>query len=236
MGVPTDASSDLVDAEWFKRYTGDPRQIETVRRIVVSVDTANKANERNDFTAILVWIESTTGNHYLADVVRERLEFPQMVKKIDDTAKRWKANVILVEDKGSGTQYIQTRQGKAPAPVIGIPVNAQSKEFRFDAVTPTIESGVVYLPEISPWLADYEREVLAFPLGKFDDQVDATSQYLSWIGNRRGKGRTAKIQTSGGMPMDARRRQVEAALEKEMIRLTALKEQDHPVGASDGSA
>jgi hypothetical protein len=47
-----------------------------------------------------------------------------------------------------------------------------------------IESGKVFLPTGAPWLDEYKREVLAFPYGRFDDQVDSTSQYLNWLKNR----------------------------------------------------
>ena len=41
-----------------------------------------------------------------------------------------------------------------------------------------IEQGMVYLPEEVPWLATLENELKAFPNGKFDDQVDALTQFL----------------------------------------------------------
>ena len=104
-------------------------------------------------------------------------------------AKRYAAHEILVEDKGSGTQYIQTQSGrdgrrrKAPAPVTPIlPGPNDTKAFRFDAVIPLITSGEVLFPEKAEWIPDYESELSKFPDGKFDDQVDSTSQYLNHIG------------------------------------------------------
>lgn len=227
-GEPMDTTGGSVSDSWFKRYSGDPRKDNEVRRIVVSVDTASKAKERNDFTAILVWAAMSNGTHYLLDVLRKKMEFTQMQEAIEKTAKRWEANVILVEDKGSGTQYIQTRQGKAPAPIIPIPVNnADSKEFRFDAVTPMFEAGRVYLPDRAIWLPDYEKELLAFPMGKYDDQVDATSQYLDWARKRgRKKGGTKKVTTTSAGDQNSRVAAVERALEKMMEerRLKAERE------------
>src|SRR5260221_13824720 len=49
--------------------------------------------------------------------------------------------------------------------------------------TAAIENGFVYLPKNAPWLADYLHELMMFPKGKHDDQVDSTSQalqYLNW--------------------------------------------------------
>jgi predicted phage terminase large subunit-like protein len=191
-------------AEWFRRYTDLPKNeadaqgiVRTViKRTTISVDTASKTNERNDYTAITVWVETFDGNHYLADVVRERLEYKPMEELIEATAKKWVADAILVEDKGSGIQYIQNRAGKAPAPVIPIKVSIESKQFRFDGVTPMFEAGNVFIPTNGLWVPDYERELLDFPNGSFDDQVDSTSQYLNWIKSRR-PGGTKKLQGTG---------------------------------------
>jgi predicted phage terminase large subunit-like protein len=214
---PVNSEGALVKSEWFQRYIGNIKNEVPNLRITLSVDTASKTNERNDYTVILVWLQDTGGKHYLLDVVRKKLEFPEMCQEIDETARRWNASAILVEDKGSGTQYIQTRQGKAPAPIIAVAVNQNSKDFRFDAVTPMFEAGLVHLPERSSWLTDYETELLSFPLAKHDDQVDATSQYLSWARGKQNFGGTSKISNGhNGSASDSRARQAEAAFQKMM--------------------
>ena len=42
----------------------------------------------------------------------------------------------------------------------------------------------VHLPERSSWMQDFETEVLQFPYGRFDDQVDSMSQFLNWHRNK----------------------------------------------------
>ena len=37
------------------------------------------------------------------------------------------------------------------------------------------------VPSQAPWLADYEQELLSFPLSKHDDQVDSTAQALKSV-------------------------------------------------------
>ena len=53
-----------------------------------------------------------------------------------------------------------------------------SKLVRMENEGAFIESGLVWLPELAPWLEDFENEIVLFPNGKNDDQVDAMSQYL----------------------------------------------------------
>jgi len=43
-----------------------------------------------------------------------------------------------------------------------------------------IETGQLLLPTKAHWLEDFKEEILAFPAGRHDDQVDALSQFLGW--------------------------------------------------------
>jgi hypothetical protein len=43
----------------------------------------------------------------------------------------------------------------------------------------------VHLPTRAAWLDDLRTEVLAFPHGMHDDQVDSISQALNWISRPR---------------------------------------------------
>ena len=56
--------------------------------------------------------------------------------------------------------------------------------MRLHAQTATIENGFVYLPRETHWLADYLHELTVFPNGRYDDQVDSTSQALAWTKHR----------------------------------------------------
>ena len=56
----------------------------------------------------------------------------------------------------------------------------QSKEARANIQTPKFESGRVLLPETAPWLSEFEAELLAFPAGRHDDQVDSIVQALAY--------------------------------------------------------
>jgi hypothetical protein len=57
------------------------------------------------------------------------------------------------------------------------------KEARFLAQSARAEAGQVHVPQDAPWLAGWLDELLAFPNGRHDDQVDSASQaldYLTW--------------------------------------------------------
>jgi phage terminase large subunit-like protein len=52
--------------------------------------------------------------------------------------------------------------------------------MRMEAQSARFEAGQVYLPEQAPWLATFLHEMLGFPKGRHDDQVDSVSQLLNW--------------------------------------------------------
>ena len=51
---------------------------------------------------------------------------------------------------------------------------------RMAAQTAKIEAGHVHLPENASWLGEFLSELLAFPNGRHDNQVDSVSQFLFW--------------------------------------------------------
>lgn len=200
MGNPVDEEGGVLKRENVSRYKNMPKN-ETrngnlvkkiIKKVTLSVDCAEKATQRSDYTAATVWIETNDKKHYLVHAARVKMEFVDMVDWIEGIAKTWDVDQILVEDRGAGTQYIQVRR-KSPGrfPVIAISTKQQSKEFRFDGVTPMFAAGEVFLPESgTDWIADVEAEIFAFPGGKNDDYVDTISQYLAKAreasGNRKG--------------------------------------------------
>ena len=67
-----------------------------------------------------------------------------------------------------------------------IPIKPKGdKVMRMHAHTATLEAGKVLLRKGAPWLDEFRSEVLAFPHGKHDDQVDALSQLMTWAEDRR---------------------------------------------------
>ncbi len=57
---------------------------------------------------------------------------------------------------------------------------------RVAAQTAKLEGGDFLIPAQADWLAAFRHELMAFPNGRHDDQVDSLTQLLDWIGSRRG--------------------------------------------------
>jgi predicted phage terminase large subunit-like protein len=141
--------------------------------------TANKATELSDFSVCTSW--GIKGKDlYLLDVLRRRMEYPELKRSVREHQQRFRANVVLIEDKASGTQLIQELIREGLYAVTRYQPQSD-KVMRMHAQTAVIENGFVRLPESAPWLAQYLQEMTVFPNGRHDDQVDSTAQLLDWF-------------------------------------------------------
>jgi predicted phage terminase large subunit-like protein len=175
---PAPLGGGLVKAEWFKHYTERDRP-ESFDRIVQSWDTANKVTELSDFSVCTTWgIKGK--NLYLLSVLRKHLEYPALKRAVREQQSLFNANLVLIEDKASGTQLIQELITGGFHRVTRYKPECD-KIMRMHAQTGLIENGFVYLPQTAPWLAEYLHEMTVFPKGKHDDQVDSTAQFLDWF-------------------------------------------------------
>ncbi|MBY0400131.1 phage terminase large subunit [Myxococcota bacterium] len=188
--TPVPPGGVLIQATWFRRYSRLPEQ-KPGDRIVQSWDTASKASKTNDYSVCTTWLMQGA-NYYLLDVLRVRLEFPDLRRRILRHAELHHASSVLIEDAGSGTGLIQElRDGGKLRPIKIRPEG--DKVVRLEAQTAYIEAGHVLLPESAPWLGDFEVEVLAFPHGHHDDQVDSLSQFLKWAAAQRRRDEPTRV-------------------------------------------
>lgn len=177
---PTPIEGNLVKREWLPFYDQIPSA--AYARAVQSWDVANSLN--GDYSVCTTWviIKNTV---YLKHVWRGKLEFANLVKKAIALAQTHVARTLLIERSGIGLPfYQQLRAGAKRYSVIGIDAKGD-KIDRLEGETAAIEGGYVHFPQDAPWLAEYLHELLAFPATRYDDQVDSTSQFLSWYRRHR---------------------------------------------------
>lgn len=198
MQQPAAREGGLVKSAWLQRYDSalsfrknDAREQGNVAAqpaftILQTWDTAIKAGAAND-PSVCLTLGVGDGNIYLLDILRERLEYPDLRRAMLAQAERWQPQAILIEDKASGQSLLQDVRQSTHLPVIACLPDAD-KLTRFVRVTPTIEAGRFYLPKHAAWLAEFESELLTFPESRHDDQIDALSQALNWLREREWRG------------------------------------------------
>ncbi|HIB85076.1 MAG TPA: hypothetical protein EYO59_10925, partial [Chromatiaceae bacterium] len=110
---------------------------------------------------------------------REKLEHRELCKKVVSHAKLWNAVTVLIEKTTGSLPLIQELYCKKPFAIIPIKPEG-NKVMRMSAQSDLIEAGRVFLPKDAHWLPEFQKEMVTFPKGKHDDQVDSVSQFLAW--------------------------------------------------------
>jgi predicted phage terminase large subunit-like protein len=126
-------------------------------------------------------------DYYLIDVFRARLQYPDLRRKIAGLVTQYGTETILIERAGPGLTLLQDLRSDLPIGMtrpIGVKPDG-SKVERMVAQSTKIEAGHVHLPKHADWLDSFLLELLAFPHGRHDDQVDSVSQFLKWAATRR---------------------------------------------------
>lgn len=175
---------ELIKGQWFRRYATLPNWREYSRRAIFA-DTAMKTGEANDYTVFLDALLLRTGEVYILNVWRKKVDavgLLAMAKDIWGSVSQSKgredlpaASAMYIEDKASGTGLIQQlRHEQVFIPVIALE-RTKDKLTRVMEVQPRIQSGQVYIPEYAPWVIDFVSECEAFTANdshKHDDQID----------------------------------------------------------------
>ncbi len=178
---PVPVEGEIIKWDWFPFYDAQP-QHQTGDEVIQSWDTAYKAEELNDYSVCTTWL--VRGNQYfLIHILREKLNYPDLKKMIIAHARKHLVDSVIIENKGSGISLIDDlRQGGASGDSMPISFDPESDKItRMSAQSAQIEAGRVFLPRSAPWLGDFQAELLQFPHGRHDDQVDSVSQFLAWV-------------------------------------------------------
>lgn len=182
---PIPLEGNLIRQDWFQFYEQLPDR-GSHHQIVQSWDIAMTTGSANDFSVATTW-HIVGADYYLIDVFRGRLSYPDLRRKIASLAAKHGAQTILIEDAGPGMALLQDLQHDPPTgmprPIGQKPEG--SKVDRMVAQSATIETGHMHLPKQASWLDSFLPELLAFPRGRYDDQVESVSQFLKWAATKR---------------------------------------------------
>jgi predicted phage terminase large subunit-like protein len=182
---PVPLEGNLIRRDWFRFYDQSPPP-HPGDRVVQSWDIAMMTGSGNDFSVCTTW-RMVGPDHYLIDLYRGRLQYPDLRRKIASLAAQHGAQTILIEDAGPGMTLLQDLRRDLPNGMTR-PIGQKpegSKADRIVAQSAKIEAGHVHLPKQAPWLDGFLLELLAFPHGRHDDQVDSVSQFLKWAAKRK---------------------------------------------------
>jgi len=177
---PLRESGSIVEPGWLPRFSGPLNYAD----FVLSWDTADKADGTGSYSVCLVF-HIGDGVYNLFDVVRQRLEFRELLDVAIDLDNRYRPRAVLVEEAASGKALISAlsdaRLKEKRLPCVPMRTGGFSKTERLQGQIVKLKSGSVRIPEHAPWLANFLDEVCSFPNVRHTDQVDALSQFLAWV-------------------------------------------------------
>lgn len=180
---PTAAEAAIIKRDWIKWWTKEsPPPIDF---IVQSFDTALTTKQRSDFSVCHTWGTFTneddgTQNVILLNKVKGKYEFPELKAMAHEQFEEWQPDSVIVEAKASGQPLIDEMRRSGIFVQDFSPGKGQDKIARLNAVADMFASGHVWFPETA-WASQTVEEILAFPAGEHDDEVDTMTLALQRI-------------------------------------------------------
>ena len=171
-GRPTAPEGALIKSGWLQVVDHAPPGLTWVR----GWDLAASLKTTADFTAGARCAMDSDGNLYISDICRGRWEWPDTRKRMGALAAESQGESWGVESVGFQLSAVQELQ-RDPA-FYGIALReVQADRDKVSRALPWItraEAGKLFLVR-GPWVQEFVREAVGFPLGAHDDQIDAVS-------------------------------------------------------------
>ncbi|KJY03396.1 phage terminase large subunit [Morganella morganii] len=181
--------------EEFARYYLPKDLPDTFDEVIHSWDMTFKDSDGTDYVVGQVWGKKGA-NAYLLYQIRKRMSFTETLKAVKLLVEKYpQARRKLVEDKANGPAVIDTLKTTVSGLV---PIEPDgSKIARAHACTAEWEAGNVWLPhkDIAPWITETVEEITTFPFAGHDDTVDAMTQALRYLYQKKGGGFFSRKRT-----------------------------------------
>lgn len=190
---PQASDGSIFKRQYFRYFTregdmyvlqtpGDPKNVKAGSCMTYQTcDPAGSTKTTADYFALATWAKTLQNDLLLLDIIRARLEGPDQPNIFKQAYLRWKPAFQGVEARSMGLTLYQmlTREG---LPIRELKADTD-KVTRALPAAARMEAGAIYFLKGAPWLGDYEDELIAFPKGAHDDQVDVTSYAVNTLIN-----------------------------------------------------
>jgi predicted phage terminase large subunit-like protein len=199
-GRPQQASGSTFQQHWFRYFRRDGDLLtllnqsgEVLRkypiqtcRVFQMVDLAagdtqtlrsgiTRTKSKRDFTVIGTFALCPNKELAVLDIFRDdKIDGPDQIRQIGQLRSKFRAGRIGIEAVAYQWTAVQAAV-KSGLPVVPLIRGSESKETRAWTVAARYETGQVYHLRDAPWVEALETELLQFPNGAHDDQVDVLS-------------------------------------------------------------
>lgn len=202
---PEPKGGGILKRDWWVDW--EKETYPSVDYVLACVDTAYTTKEENDFSAMTVWgvfnNDNGVPNVILMNAWQDKLELNDLVNKIAKTARRFKVDHMLIENKAAGLSVAQEMRRIYSYEDFSIQLmdpKGADKVARAYSVQPVLAEGIVYAPMSFSWADMTITQCASFPKGKHDDIVDTVTMALKFLRTAgmltRGEERTAELADS----------------------------------------
>jgi predicted phage terminase large subunit-like protein len=213
---PAPEEGDFFLAEWMQFYTKLP---DNLKKYAASDYAVNA--DGDDFTVHGVAGLDSEDNLYIIDWWREKTDSATWIETLCDLILRHKPTE-WAEEKGQISKSLgpfinkSQRERKAYCFRKQFPVNVD-KSARAQGIRGRMAQGKVFFPKNAPWTHDLVTELLTFPAGRNDDQVDVLSLFGQMLGDMVPSSEKKTMETAK-WPLDMTFNQMRDANRKRRLR------------------
>jgi predicted phage terminase large subunit-like protein len=147
-----------------------------------TVDLATSTKQSADYTVVACFAKTPTNKLILVDMVRERLEGPDIIPKLKQKIQEHNLSYVGIERAGYQLSLIQIARRE------GLIVKElkpdKDKVSRALPLSAYMEGGSMFLNPSNMHYDDLKRELLQFPESEHDDMVDALAYGVLEIRNK----------------------------------------------------
>lgn len=171
---PSPETGDYFRKEWLRPTPSMPER--STMRVYGASDYA-VTQDGGDYTVHVVVGVDPDRRLWLLDLWRGQSSSDKWVDALCDLVKQWKP-IGWAEETGqikSGVgPFLEQRMRQRQAFVARTQFPTRGdKAIRAQSIRGRMALDGLYIPQAAPWRADLEAEMMGFPAGKHDDQVDA---------------------------------------------------------------
>lgn len=206
---PAPRGGGIFQRDWWQLWDSPDGKFPVLEYVIASVDGAFTEKEENCPSALTVWgvfvNEHKRRRIILVAAWRKFLKFsaPKVDRKrnetteayrrrcmpdwglvewIADSCRRFKVDLLLIENKASGisaAQELRNRHGREGWAIHLVQVKGD-KVARALAAQPTFSQGMVHAPD-REWAEMVIDEMATFPKSRYDDLTDSSTQAINYL-------------------------------------------------------
>ncbi len=180
MNSPIDSENQIFKKEYFKTYDRRPERL----FVSMTIDPAISEKQSADYFAINVSGMDENYKIYVLDTLKGHWKVAESIDNIFTTYLKWHPSEVGLETIAYQKALKSWLEEKMRERGVFFPITEltrntnESKEFRIKALEPFYRDGLI---AHAPWMKSLEQELLEFPKGKHDDEIDALASQLSLL-------------------------------------------------------